>query len=87
MYRHRRSVTDTYLGTELPEEESDYDTDTSAAILSIVSQHSYSRGGAGGGGASGGKEDRRPDVRDVFKQRRKSVTLDMMFGTDSEGDY
>lgn len=76
MYRHRRSVTDTYLGTELPEEESD-DSEQSAAILSLRSLHSW------------GHQERRPDVRDVFKQRRKSTTLELMFGTegvDTDGE-
>ena len=69
MYRHRRSVTDTYLGTELSEEESD-DSEQSAAILTIVSQQSRVQ------------QDRRPDVRDVFKLRRKSTTQELMFGTE-----
>ena len=76
MYRHRRSVTDTYLGTELPEEESD-DSEQSAAILSLRSLQSR------------GHQERRPDVRDVFKQRRKSTTLELMFGTegvDTDGE-
>ena len=76
MYRHRRSVTDTYLGTELSEEESD-DSEQNAAILSIVSLQSR------------GQQERRPDVRDVFKLRRKSTTFELMFGmegVDNDGD-
>nr|KAG5714897.1 hypothetical protein BaRGS_000385 [Batillaria attramentaria] len=69
MYRHRRSVTDTYLGTEIGDDSDN--SEESAAILSIVSQQS---------------REKRPDVRDVFKLRRKSVTQELMFGPKPDAD-
>lgn len=58
IYRHRPSVTDTYLGTSIEEEMED-DEENSEAILSIVSRRS---------------EEMRVDMRDVFKRRRSSVS-------------
>ncbi|XP_059140968.1 ATP-sensitive inward rectifier potassium channel 12-like [Physella acuta] len=58
IYRHRRSITDTYLGTGIDEESED-DYDSNQAILTVVSQRSAGK---------------RTDVRDLFKRRKSSGT-------------
>ncbi|GFN87195.1 inward rectifier potassium channel 4 [Plakobranchus ocellatus] len=62
IYRHRRSITDTYLGAEIEEEEekSDdaYSCSSNQAILTIMSH------------VSG---EQHIDVRDVFKKRKSSA--------------
>ncbi|RUS72421.1 hypothetical protein EGW08_019814 [Elysia chlorotica] len=59
MYRHRRSVTDTYLGEEIKEEGEGSEEDSNQAILTIMSHVS---------------SDEHIDVRDVFKKRRSSAS-------------
>lgn len=60
MYRHRRSITDTYLGDETHEDaEGSKDSCSSQAILTILSHVSSS--------------EEHVDVRDVFKKRRTSA--------------
>lgn len=60
IYRHRRSVTDTYLGEEIEEEGDESSYDSSLAVLSIVSQISA---------------EKRTDFRELLKRRRGSVQL------------
>ncbi|XP_076459300.1 uncharacterized protein LOC143292682 [Babylonia areolata] len=81
LYRHRRSVTDTYLGTELPEEDSEDDAKqaNAAALLSLLSQQQHQQQQQGRRRSDG----RPPDMRDVFKFRRKSTTLPLMFATEA----
>ncbi|XP_005098785.1 inward rectifier potassium channel 2 [Aplysia californica] len=70
IYRHRLSVTDTYLGSDNILEEVDEDDDeNNQAILTVVSQRSQDR------------LERRTDVRDVFKKKKSSVTQ-LFFGTE-----
>lgn len=59
IYRHRRSVTDTYLGDEIAE-EADEVYDSTHAILSVISRRSA---------------EKRAEVRDPLKRRRSSVQL------------
>ena len=67
LYRHRPSITDTYLGCEVVLEDMEEDEEESEAILSVVSTRS---------------QEKRTDVRDVFKKRRSSVT--QLFFTDTD---
>ncbi|KAL8612471.1 hypothetical protein ACOMHN_058599 [Nucella lapillus] len=70
MYRHRRSVTDTYLGTELPEEETAESEASRDAIFSLVSQQ-----------CPGGKME----SKEGGKPRRKSSTVQpLMFATEAQ---
>lgn len=70
LYRHRRSVTDTYLGTDISDEDSD-DSEENEALMSIVSQQS--------------RQEVKPDVRDILwaPPRRTSFTMELMFGPES----
>ena len=59
LYKHRRSITDTYLGREIEEEEEGSEDGSSQAILTIMSHASA---------------EEHIDVRDVFKKRRSSAS-------------
>ena len=59
IYRHRRSVTDTYLGQEIKEELEGFEDDSNQAILTIMSHVS---------------SEEHIDMRDVFKKRRSSAS-------------
>ncbi|GFS20909.1 inward rectifier potassium channel 2 [Elysia marginata] len=59
IYRHRRSITDTYLGEEIDEEVEGSEDSSSQAILTIMSHVS---------------SEEHVDVRDVFKKRKTSAS-------------